>query len=232
MPKPCRNTTVTRQRLDEMRTWRAEHGQSVRQQTVRNMATKDSDGTLPLNCYKSKGTDPKPVDFTGFVQAAQTTALDQEIAPSQATASEVQISKGSVVCVSEVYQPEIQPSPYYLARLNEHLYATNNATAKASFFAQDPMLPCRFVETYVVGDLEKSSILSLVVNCQKEDDMIVLGDDVYYCLPVNALDSGDTRTVSEATEEESELDGSMQSDDDTPPVATGSGRRSARNKSN
>ena len=231
MPKPCRNTTVTRQHLDEMRTWRAEHGQSVRQQTVRNMTTKDSAGTLPLNCYESKGTDPKPVDFTGFVQAAQTTALDQEIAPSQATASEVQISKGSVVCVSEVYQPEIQPSPYYLARLNEHLYATNNATAKASFFAQDPMLPCRFVETSVVGDLKKSSILSLVVNCQK-DDMIVLGDDVYYCLLVNALDSGDTRTVSEATEEESELDGSMQSDDDTPPVATRSGRRSARNKSN
>lgn len=41
------------------------------------------------------------------------------------------------------------------------------------------------------------------MNCQKEDDMIVLGDYVYYCLLVNALDNGDTRTVSEATVEES-----------------------------
>jgi len=47
MPKPCRNSTVTRQQLDEMRTWKAEYGQSARQQTDRNMATKDSAGTLP-----------------------------------------------------------------------------------------------------------------------------------------------------------------------------------------
>lgn len=163
MTKPCRKTTVTRQHLDEMRTWRAEHGQSVRQQTVRNMTTKDSAGILPLNCYESNGTDPKPVDFAGFVQAAQTIALDQEIAPSQATASEIHISEGTVVCVSESYQHQMQPSPYYLARLNENLYAANNATAKATFFAQDPMLPCRFVETSAVGDLKKKPAFSALL---------------------------------------------------------------------
>ena len=37
-PKPVRNALVTREQLDEMRTWRAEFGQSVRQQTARNIA--------------------------------------------------------------------------------------------------------------------------------------------------------------------------------------------------
>ena len=50
MPKPKRDPTITKSQLDEMRTWRAEYGQSVRQVTVRNITTKDSAGTLPINC--------------------------------------------------------------------------------------------------------------------------------------------------------------------------------------
>ena len=34
MPMPVRNALVTRQQLDQMRTWRAEFGQSMQQQTV------------------------------------------------------------------------------------------------------------------------------------------------------------------------------------------------------
>ena len=50
MPKPKRDPTITKSQLDEIRTWRAEYGLSVRQVTVRNMTTKDSAGTLPINC--------------------------------------------------------------------------------------------------------------------------------------------------------------------------------------
>jgi len=46
----------------ETKVW-ANSWQSARQQTVRNMTTKNSAGTLPLNCYESKEADPKPVDF-------------------------------------------------------------------------------------------------------------------------------------------------------------------------
>ncbi len=46
-----------------MRVWRAEHGQSVRQLTVRNLSTKDKPGTLPLNCYMLKPDAPQPLDF-------------------------------------------------------------------------------------------------------------------------------------------------------------------------
>jgi len=53
---------------------------------------------------------------------------------------------------------------------------------------------------------------------------VVLGDDAYYCLLVDALDNGDTRTVSELLEEEAEQDDAL-------PVTTRSGRRrSTRNR--
>ena len=74
------------------------------------------------------------------------------------------------------------------------------------------------------------SILSSVTNYKIEDDTIVLDDDVYYCLLVESLDSGDTRTLTEATEEEAAKDDEIQSEDDIPQVSTRSGRRSARNK--
>ena len=54
-----------------MRTRKAEYGQSVRQQTVRNMTTKDSTGTLPLNCYESKEVDPKQVDFAELARGEE-----------------------------------------------------------------------------------------------------------------------------------------------------------------
>ena len=61
------------------------------------------------------------------------------------------------------------------------------------------------------------------MNPTKEDDTVVLGDDAYYCLLVDALDNGDTRTVRELLEEETEQDDAL-------PVTTRSGRRSARNR--
>ena len=56
-----------------MRTWRVNENmnfeQSVRQQTVRSMTTKDSAGTLSVKCYETKAGDPKPVDFARLAQA-------------------------------------------------------------------------------------------------------------------------------------------------------------------
>ena len=85
MPKPCRNSTVTRQQLvlDMMGTRKAEYGRSVRQQTVRNMTTKDSAGLLPLNCYESKEADPKPIEFAELAQGGQEIATEKEKAPTR-----------------------------------------------------------------------------------------------------------------------------------------------------
>ena len=101
---------------------------------------------------------------------------------------------------------------FYLARLDENLYATEKAKAKVTYFAQNPLLPFQFVEATATGELDRVSIVSTVMNPTKEDDTFVLGDDAYYCLLVDALDSGDTKTVSELLDEETEQNDDMQYD--------------------
>lgn len=49
--RPPKTNKLTSQQVREMRNWRAVHGQSVPQKTVRNMTTKDNPGTLPINLY-------------------------------------------------------------------------------------------------------------------------------------------------------------------------------------
>ena len=61
----------------------------------------------------------------------------------------------------------------------------------------------------------------------KEDNTLVLDDDVYYCLLVEVLDRGDNRNLTEGREEKASKD-DIQSEDDTLQVATRSGRRSPR----
>ena len=75
-------------------------------------------------------------------------------------------------------------------------YAVENPAVKATYFAQDPPLPFQFVETIATGQLKTTSIFSPVANYKREDDTIVLDDDVYYCLLVAFLDSGDSRTLT------------------------------------
>lgn len=63
-----------------------------------------------------------------------------------------------------------------------------------------------------------------------KNNTLVLDDDVSYCLLLELLDSGVLRNLTKATEEEAPKDDDIQSEDDTPQVATRSGRRSPRNK--
>ena len=62
----------------ESRVW-ANSWQSVRQQTFRNMTTKGSAGTLPLNCYESKEADPKPADFAELARGEQEIIANEEV---------------------------------------------------------------------------------------------------------------------------------------------------------
>ena len=46
----CIKKSISKEELYDLRDWRCENGQSVRQMTVRNFSTKDKPGTLPMNC--------------------------------------------------------------------------------------------------------------------------------------------------------------------------------------
>jgi len=84
---------------------------------------------------------------------------------------------------------------------------------KATYSARDPLLPFQFVETNATGQLKTTN------------DRTVLDQKVYYCLLVESLHNGDTRTLIEASK-----NNETQSEDDTPQVSTRTGRPSARNK--
>ena len=51
------------------------------------------------------------------------------------------------------------------------------------------------------GELNTTSIFSSVANYKNEDDIIAFDDDIHYCLFKESLDSGDTKTLTEAKEE-------------------------------
>ena len=95
-------------------------------------------------------------------------------------------------------QPPIQPSPFYLARLRSCMLLRTLTGCSESylFCTRDPLLPLQYVETTMSGQLNTTSILSSVANYKNEDDVIVLDDDIHYCLLMESLDSGDTRTRS------------------------------------
>ena len=95
------------------------------------MTSKNSAGTLPVNCYETKAYDPKTVDF------AKLPLTVEEISSDQSRPPEVLICGGTIVCVRKGSQPAIEPSPFYLARLDENMYAVENLAVKATYHSMD-----------------------------------------------------------------------------------------------
>lgn len=63
MPKLAKNQQPAAT-MAQMREWRQQYGQSVRQQSVRNMSTKDRPGTLPVNAYEDETVNTEMFDFS------------------------------------------------------------------------------------------------------------------------------------------------------------------------
>ena len=82
MSKPEKDSKVTRRQLAEMRTWREEFGQSVCQVTTRNRSTKDNPGTLAINCYFAKPSEPQLSDFDNLLSMAPDSDEEDPVAPS------------------------------------------------------------------------------------------------------------------------------------------------------
>ena len=74
--------------------------------------------------------------------------MEEEISSDPSSSPKVLICEGTIVCfwASEGSQPPIQPSPFYLARLDEIMCAVVNPAARATYFAYDALMPFQFVE--------------------------------------------------------------------------------------
>ena len=87
--KPKQNRVITKAQIDELRSWRAGYGQSVRQATVRSHTTKGKPGTLSMICYKFKPDEPQHVDF-GNLKALR---ISKESLPNQINSEALFIPK-------------------------------------------------------------------------------------------------------------------------------------------
>ena len=87
-----------------------------------SMTTKDSAGTLPVNCYETKANDPKPINFVRLALP------EEEISSDQCNSPGVLICEGTIACVRKGSQPAIRPSPFYMAKLDENMYAVEEGT--------------------------------------------------------------------------------------------------------
>ena len=73
-----------------------------------------------MNCYETKAGHLKPVD------CARLSQKEEEISSDQSSSPEVLICEGSIVYVRKSSQPPIQPSPFYLGRVDGNMYAVEN----------------------------------------------------------------------------------------------------------
>ena len=156
-----------------MRTLRVEFEQSMRQQTVRSMTTKDSVGTLSVKCYETKTGNPKPVDFARLAQK------EEKISSLQSSSPEVLICEGTIVCVRKGGQPQIQPSPFWPDSMRTCLLLRTHSDSYLLCTRLSYSIALSIVHTTTTAQLKTTSIFSSVANYKKEDDTIVLDDDVY-----------------------------------------------------
>ena len=119
MSKPGKESKVTRRQLAEMRQWREEFGQSVRQATVRNKSTKDNSGTLPINCYFVK---PQRLDFGNLLSMAPDSDEEDPVAPSS---SNLFLIKYAFVVIKPGYQPSrLLGAPFFLGKCKSNVKAS------------------------------------------------------------------------------------------------------------
>ena len=198
MSKPEKDSKVTRRQSAEMRKWREEFGQSVRQVTVLNKSTKDNPGTLPINCYFTKPSEPQPVDFDNLLSMPSASDEEDLVAPSSSNL----FGKDAFVVINPGYQPSrLSEAPFFLGKCKNNVKASERKLT-VSIYAQDQLLPFNFVDAQLQCQIEISGILRKAEpeNVRIEDDVVALDEDEYSSCVIDCLDYGDQTTARELAE--------------------------------
>ena len=179
-----------------MRKWREEFGQSVRRVTVRIKSTKDNPGTLPINGYFEKPSEPQPVDFDNLLSMASASDEEDPVALSSSNL----FYKDAFVELKPGYQPSRLPeAPFFLGESKNNVKASERKLT-ISIYAQDQLLPLNFVDVQFQCQIEIRGILRKAENVQIEDDVVALDEDEYPSCVIDCLDYGDQTTARESAE--------------------------------
>ena len=174
-----------------MKSWRAEHGQSVPQKTVRNLSTKDNPGTLPVNLYERKTTSLKSIHLDNFHQANDGHRKEQRIPVQLSAIYEAQ----NVVCV--------KAKRLKICKLLESVMLNECGTrspkkVKVINFKREPF----HSNTFYRGDettIHTENIICRVeeTSYSKDQSGLTIEEEAYYSLLAHILEHTDQRSKDE-----------------------------------
>ena len=189
LPKLCppKANKLSEKQVSEMRNWRAMHGQSVPQKTVRNMTTKDNPGTLPINLYAADAPTVQPLDFAVLSEAAPVTEPQRE---------DTLYKQSQSVCLKA--DSSGTPQLLTMACLQENV-SDGMKRVKAIVFMQDPFNPVLFTEVAERYVNVSNIVCALTCYNYREDTLELEEHDLILLLDV-LQHTNEVITVAEAAE--------------------------------
>ena len=189
LPKLCppKAHKLSEKQVSEMRNWRAMHGQSVPQKTVRNMTTKDNPGTLPINLYAADAPTVQPLNFAVLSEAAPVTEPQRE---------ETLYKQSQIVCLKA--DSSDTPQLLTMACLQENV-SDGMKRVKAIVFMQDPFNPVLFTEVAERYVNVSNIVCALTCYNYREDTLELEEHDLILLLDV-LQHTNEVITVAEAAE--------------------------------
>ena len=130
---------LTKSQVQQMRDWRMKYGQSVPQNTVRNMSTKDNPGTLSINLYAQAQPASEPLEFSKITENGTQTDTHH------ANTNNLLHSTGDVVFRTSY----ANSGRMMIYQLQENV-SVSTKKARATIFEGDPFNPLIFTEEVVV----------------------------------------------------------------------------------
>ena len=172
--------------------WRVQHGQAVRQLTVRQLSTKDKPATLPISAYQKPPPEPQIVDVHGMLgsDAERTHMPGDEVQGPTATPAIIYPVHSVVVTTA----PVSETSSFGIVKLQADVTDADQAssTARAMVYVESQESSFQFHSSGCLQDIPVSSITGLVDSSSTSSDVITPTEEVYKnCLEsVNGNEEG------------------------------------------
>ena len=188
----ARNLTTEQQK--EMRIWRIENGQGVRQQTVRNFSTKDKPDTLPVNAY-FKPMPSKPFSFDVSDTSNLPQAKDNTLKEDDADALAFKIKVKDLLIV------KINEFGNVLALVLSYL---EDNTLGVRIFIQDCEDLYLFKAQNQTEELNIAMVVALLKSKCYDSEVVRINESEFEKIR-KANDLGETSSIQEQIEEENEM---------------------------
>ena len=206
VPRP-RKETLPASDLQLLQEWRVQHGQAVRQLTVRQLSTKDKPATLPISAYQKPPPEPQIVDVHGMLGSdPERTHMPGDGVQGPTATPTIIYPVHSVVVTTA---PVSETSSFGIVKLQADVTDADQviSTARAMVYVESQESSFQFHSSGCLQDIPVSSITGLVDSSSTSSDVITLTEEVYK----NCLESVNGNEEGLADEEEESMQDALDS---------------------